>query len=48
MYGRCRQKKVVIVVINIPKYVHNFREWTESHQFRKQLSYDGDLSPCQA
>ena len=22
-------------------------EWTELHQFRKQLSYDGDLSPCQ-
>ena len=20
---------------------------TELHQFRKQLSYDGDLSPCQ-
>ena len=22
-------------------------EQTELHQFRKQLSYDGDLSPCQ-
>ena len=22
-------------------------EWTELHQFRKHLSYDGDLSPCQ-
>ena len=27
------------------------KKWTneqmELHQFRKQLSYDGDLSPCQ-
>ena len=22
-------------------------EWTELHQFRKESSYDGDLSPCQ-
>ena len=22
-------------------------EWTELHQFRKEPSYDGDLSPCQ-
>ena len=22
-------------------------EWTELHQFRKELSYDGDLSPRQ-
>ena len=22
-------------------------EWTEFHQFRKEPSYDGDLSPCQ-
>ena len=22
-------------------------EWTELHQFRKELSYDGDLFPCQ-
>ena len=22
-------------------------EQMESHQFQKQLSYDGDLSPCQ-
>ena len=22
-------------------------KWTELHQFRKELSYDGDLSPCQ-
>ena len=21
--------------------------WTELHQFRKEPSYDGDLSPCQ-
>ena len=21
-------------------------KWTKLHQFRKQLSYDGDLSPC--
>ena len=28
------------------------KKWTneqrELHQFQKQLSYDGDLSPCQA
>ena len=23
------------------------KERTELHQFQKQLSYDGDLSPCQ-
>ena len=22
-------------------------EWTELHQFRKEHSYDSDLSPCQ-
>ena len=22
-------------------------EWMELHQFRKEPSYDGDLSPCQ-
>ena len=22
-------------------------KWTELHQFRKEPSYDGDLSPCQ-
>ena len=22
-------------------------EWTELHQFRKECSYDDDLSPCQ-
>ena len=22
-------------------------KWTEFHQFRKEPSYDGDLSPCQ-
>ena len=22
-------------------------EWTELHQFQKEPSYDGDLSPCQ-
>ena len=22
-------------------------EWAELHQFRKEPSYDGDLSPCQ-
>ena len=28
-------------------YYKRTNERTELHQFRKQLSYDGDVSPCQ-
>ena len=36
----------------IPKKINKKKnkrtnERTELHQFRKQLSYDGDVSPCQ-
>ena len=34
------------VKVNVSSYKRT-NERTELHQFRKQLSYDGDVSPCQ-
>ena len=43
--------RLVTAVINLEMEMLTDKKWTnkymELHQFRKQLSYDGDLSPCQ-
>ena len=42
-----RNVKLVILVTKLYLCYKLTNERTELHQFRKQLSYDGDVSPCQ-
>ena len=42
-----RNVKLVIKVTQLYLCYKRTNERTELLQFRKQLSYDGDLSPCQ-